>query len=127
MSTTQLTIRIPDKVFRNIKQSAAEANLTMTDYIISKADSSYLEEENILQIDSILKEIDLVPEGELFSLKSLYDEDKWIKFSRGSRIATGRLFFKYYNENIDNLKNKIKFIGKNSANLAQYKKITTIN
>ena len=123
MATTQLTIRIPNKVLSNIKQSASEVNLTMTDYILSKPDPYYLQEENILQIDSILKEVDLVPEGELFSLKSLYYEDKWIKFSRGSRIATGRLFFKYYDENVDNLKDKIKFIGKNSANLSQYKKL----
>jgi hypothetical protein len=123
MSMTQFTIRIPNKVLNNIKQSAAEENLTITDYIISKSDPSYIEDQNILQIHSILKKIDLVPEGVLFSLKSLYDEDQWIKFSRGSRIATGRLFFKYYDENVDGLQNKIKFIGKNSANLAQYKKI----
>ena len=123
MSMTQFTIRIPNKVLNNIKQSAAEENLTITDYIISKSDPSYIEDQNLLQIHSILKKIDLVPEGVLFSLKSLYDEDQWIKFSRGSRIATGRLFFKYYDENVDGLQNKIKFIGKNSANLAQYKKI----
>ena len=49
MSMTQFTIRIPNKVLNNIKQSAAEENLTITDYIISKSDPSYIEDQNILQ------------------------------------------------------------------------------
>ena len=123
MSLTQFTIRMPNKVLNNIKQAASEENLTITDFIISKSDPTYLEDQNILQIDSILKEISKLPEKSVFSLKSLYDEGKWINFSRGSRISTGRLFFRYYDENIDGLKKKIKFIGKNSGNLAQYEKL----
>ena len=123
MSMTQFTLRIPNETLKNIKGLASEEGSTLTDYILSKADPSYSENQNILQVTNILNKLDSVPDGENFSLRSLYEQDQWVEFSIGSRIATGRLFFQCYKNNSYNLQNRIEFIGKNAANLAEYKKL----
>lgn len=118
----QITLRIPDNILEKIQQSANEKKLTLTDLLILNSAPEYL--ENILTVNKVIDKISTIPVGSKFSLKSLYPIDVWTEFSTGSRISTGRLFFQSYDKNFDNLKSKIKFLGKNSANLAMYEKIS---
>lgn len=123
MSMTQVTLRLPKGSLQRIKNQATKEGLTVTDYILSNTDPDYSSEDNILELSDILKRIDLVKKDKPFSLKSLYEKNEWESFSIGSRISTGRLFYQSYDKGLYDLKDKIEFIGKNSANLTEYKKI----
>lgn len=117
----QITLRLSDDMLEKVQQLADETNLTVTDYLLSKAVPGYINE--ILTVDKILDKLDSISKNDTFSLKSLYPIDIWESFTTGSRISTGRLFYQSYEKNSYNLKNRIEFLGKNSANLAIYKKI----
>lgn len=118
----QITLRLSDDMLEKVQQLADETNLTVTDYLLSKAVPGYIDE--ILTVDKILNKLDSISKNDTFSLKSLYPIDIWESFTTGSRISTGRLFYQSYEKNLYNLKNRIEFLGKNSANLAIYKKVT---
>ena len=118
----QITLRLSDDMLEKVQQLADETNLTVTDYLLSKAVPGYIDE--ILTVDKILDKLDSISKNDTFSLKSLYPIDIWESFTTGSRISTGRLFYQSYEKNLYNLKNRIEFLGKNSANLAIYKKVT---
>lgn len=118
----QITLRLSEDTLEKIQSLADSANLTVTDYLLSKAVPGYI--EDILTVDKVLDKLDSVQKNDSFSLKSLFPKDKWISFTTGSRISTGRLFYQSYEKNAYNLKNRIEFLGKNSANLAIYKKLT---
>ena len=118
----QITIRVTEEAYQQIQNSAAQSNLTITDFLLSKAIPSYLDE--VLTVGQIITKISSIRSGETFSLPSLFTEREWNNFKPGSRISTGRRFFKAYENNEFNLKDKVKFEGKNSANLAIYKKLT---
>lgn len=121
----QITLRLSDDMLEKVQQLADETNLTVTDYLLSKAVPGYIDE--ILTVDKILDKLDSISKNDTFSLKSLYPIDIWESFTTGSRISTGRLFYQSYEKNLYNLKNRIEFLGKNSANLAIYKKLQIIN
>lgn len=118
----QITLRLSDDMLEKVQQLADETNLTVTDYLLSKAVPGYINE--ILTVDKILDKLDSISKNDTFSLKSLYPIDIWESFTTGSRISTGRLFYQSYEKNLYNLKSRIEFLGKNSANLAIYKKVT---
>ena len=118
----QITLRLSDEALLQLQQLSAESNLTVTDYLLSRAIPGYI--EDILTVDKILDKLDSFPAGEKFTLKSLYTKETWDSFTTGSRISTGRLFYQSYEKNLYNLKSRIEFLGKNSANLAVYKKLT---
>jgi predicted transcriptional regulator len=117
----QLTLRISDETLKKLQEYANKRNLTVTDYVLSKAIPNYLDE--ILTVDKVLAQLSTKKAGDIFSLKDLFSKQEWESFSSGSRISTGRLFFQAYKKNDFNLKSYIEFIGKNSANLANYKKL----
>lgn len=118
----QITLRLSDDILKKIQSLADGENLTVTDYLLSKAVPEYI--EDILTVDKVLDKLDLKKKDERFSLKDLFEKDEWESFTTGSRISTGRLFYQAYEKNLYNLKNRIKFLGKNSANLAIYEKLT---
>ena len=118
----QITLRLSDDKLLQLQQRSSELNLTVTDYLLSKAIPGYIDE--ILTVDKILDKLDSIQKDEKFTLKSLYPKEIWESFTTGSRISTGRLFYQSYEKNLYNLKNRIEFLGKNSANLAIYKKLT---
>lgn len=123
MSMTQVTLRLPKGALQRIKNQASKEGLTVTDYILSNTDPSYSINNNILEVSDILKRLDLIKKDQIFNLKSLYEKNKWTSFSTGSRISTGRLFYQSYDKGLYDLKDRIEFVGKDSANLATYKKI----
>lgn len=118
----QITLRLSDDTLKKVQQLAKDANLTVTDYLLSKSVPGYT--DNTLTINKVLNKIDNLPKEEIFTLKSLFSKDIWGSFTNGSRISTGRLFYQSYDKNLYDLKNKIEFLGKDSSNLAKYKKLT---
>ena len=118
----QITLRLSDDTLEKVQQLSDKENLTVTDYLLSKAVPGYI--DTILTVDKILDKLKSTSKDDTFSLKSLYPKDNWESFTTGSRISTGRLFYQAYEKNLYNLQTRIKFLGKNSANLAIYKKIT---
>lgn len=118
----QITLRLSDDTLKKVQQLAKDANLTVTDYLLSKSVPGYT--DNTLTINKVLNKIDNLPKEEIFTLKSLFSKDMWGSFTSGSRISTGRLFYQSYDKNLYDLKNKIEFLGKDSSNLAKYKKLT---
>lgn len=115
----QLTLRISEETLKKLQEYAYKRNLTVTDYVLSRAIPNYLDE--VLTVDKVLDKLTFKKSGDVFSLKDLFSKQEWESFSSGSRISTGRLFFQAYKKSDFNLKNIIEFIGKNSANLANYK------
>lgn len=118
----QITLRLSDDTLKIVQDLAKKENLTVTDYVLSKSVPGYI--DNILTVDNVIENLKSLPKGSVFSLKSLYEKEKWENFTSGSRISTGRLFFKSYDKDLYNLKNRIEFSGKTSANLAKYTKLT---
>lgn len=123
MSMTQFTLRLPKRALQRIKNEASKKGLTVTDYILSNTDPDYSLSDNVLEVTDILKRLDSMPKDKVFNLESLYEKEEWTSFSTGSRISTGRLFYQSYDKGLYDLKDKVIFLGKNSANLATYKKI----
>jgi hypothetical protein len=117
-----LTLRISEEAFRVLQENAEKSMLSVTDFVLSKTIPSYLLET--LTIDKVLEKLKEEDVGTIVSLKDLFSSEEWGGFSAGSRIATGRLFFQAYEKNQYNLKKLVKFMGKNSANLAIYKKLS---
>lgn len=118
----QITMRVSDEVYKKLQSDAEQNNLTLTDYLLSKAMPDYLEE--VLTVDKVLNRLRLKKKNETFSLKDLFLAEEWGNFTPGSRISTGRLFFQAYGKSEFKLKKRVEFVRKNSANLAIYKKLT---
>lgn len=117
----QITLRVSNDVLERLQSSAAANNLTVTDFLLSKAIPDYLGQK--LTVAKVLEKISSKNSGEIFSLRDLFPTNDWNEFTPGSRISTGRLFYQSYTKNEFNLKNIVHFEGKNSANLAFYKKL----
>jgi predicted transcriptional regulator len=118
----QITLRVSDGTLKKLQEFADAKNLTVTDYIISQSLPNYIDE--ILTIDKVLDKLLLKKAGDVFSIKDLFSASEWNGSTPGSHISTGRLFFQAYEKNQFNLQSRIEFLGKNSANLAIYKKLT---
>lgn len=117
----QITLRLTEEQFETLKSLAKEQRLSISDYLLTKALPNHL--QDILTVDKILQRIEGKNVGETFSLRDLFTKNEWENFIQGSRISTGRLFYKNYLNNESGLKDLVEFLGKNSANLAIYKKI----
>lgn len=115
MNNKKISINLTAVQYQQINNLSKKNGQTITDWVISHLP---ITQENNLNLNTIKKEIDKLKVSEKFSLPSLFG-DEWVKFSKRSRLSMGRLFFnKVDSGEIDN----IIFIGKNSANLAFYKK-----
>ncbi|WP_066501341.1 DUF1413 domain-containing protein [Abyssisolibacter fermentans] len=117
----QITLRVSESDYKKLQSLADESNLTLTDFLLSSALPNYLGQK--LTVNKVLERLSTKSSGDVFSLKDLFTSDEWSNFTPGSRISTGRIFYKSYTQNEFNLKNKVSFEGKNSANLAFYKKL----
>ena len=107
----KISVNLTKDQYDQIIELAKESGQTITDFVISKLP---IPQENNVTLDMVKEKI-----SEEFSLPFLFG-DVWIEFSKRSRLSMGRLFYnKVESGEIDN----IKFIGKNSANLAFYRKI----
>lgn len=117
----QITLRVSDATFKKLKEAAKIKNLTVTDYLISEVLPEHMDE--VVTVNKVLERLKNKKRGDVFSIRDLFSVESWGNFTPGSRISTGRLFYKVYNKNQFNLQKEIKFMGKNSANLAIYEKL----
>ncbi|AKA72332.1 DUF1413 domain-containing protein [Clostridium scatologenes] len=118
----QITLRVSDGTLKKLQEFADAKNLTVTDYLISQSLPSYIDE--ILTVGKVLDKLPSKKTDDVFSIKDLFSPSDWKNSTPGSHISTGRLFFQAYEKNQFNLQSRIRFVGKNSANLAIYKKLT---
>lgn len=118
----QITLRVSEATLTELQKLADTKKLTVTDYLVSSSLPKYIKE--ILTVDKVIIKLSTKVSGDIFSIKDLFSISEWHNFPIGSRISTGRLFFQAYDQNQFNLKSKVEFLGKNSANLAIYKKLT---
>ncbi|KOF56129.1 hypothetical protein AGR56_04205 [Clostridium sp. DMHC 10] len=118
----QITLRVSDEILRTLQTNADTENLTLTDYILCKSIPDYI--SGILTVGKVVAKIPCKKAGDTFSIKDLFSTSDWKNSTPGSHISTGRLFYEAYKKNEFNLKSRIEFVGKNSANLAIYKKLT---
>ena len=117
----QITLRVSESDYKKLRSLADDSNLTLTDFLLSSALPNYLSQK--LTVSKVLKKIRTKCSGDVFSLKDLFTSDEWSSFTPGSRISTGRIFYKSYTQNEFDLKDIVFFEGKNSANLATYRKL----
>ncbi len=115
-----LNIRLTEEQLNKIKENANRKNMDVTTYVLG---SCGVNDGNDLTIDDLIDKVDKVPVGDQFIISSLYDYQTWCDFSRTSKMSVGRIFYKSLVENKFNLQEKIKFIRKNSANVAIYERI----
>ncbi|MBO5005476.1 MAG: single-stranded DNA-binding protein [Clostridia bacterium] len=112
----KISINLTKDQYDEINKLAKGNEQTITDFVISNLP---IIQENNVTLDIVKEKISKLSVLEEFSLPSLFG-DIWISFSKRSRLSIGRLFYnKVTNGEIDN----VEFIGKNSANLAFYRKI----
>lgn len=117
----QITMRVSQNIYDILKSSASESNLSLTEFILSKAVPNYLKDS--VTLNEVYDRISKVNVGKIFSMPSLFSATEWDNFSSGSRVAVGRNFKKAYNKNTDDLRKFVEYLGTNSANLAQYKRL----
>lgn len=116
----KISVTISDTQFSEIKTKSEALNITMTDYIISNLP---IVQENKLSVAIVEVEVNSLVCGKTFSIPELFSKVDWNSFEKGSRPSTGRIFYKRVNDKNDLLSQSVKFIKKNSANLAIYEKI----
>lgn len=117
-----ITLRVSEASLKELQKHADNNKLTLSDYLLSKSLPKYMDE--ILTVDKVINQLSTKMIGDTFSIKDLFSISEWSNFPIGSRISTGRLFFQAYDQNQFNLRSKVKFLGKNSANLAIYEKLS---
>lgn len=112
----KISFTLGEENYKELKILAAKANLNLTDYILEKLGLT----ENLgekLTLREVLRRLPKT-KGQVFSIPELFEKDEWKIFTKGSRLATGRAFYKA----VTKLKSlKVQFVEKNSANLAIYR------
>lgn len=112
----KISVNLTKDQYDQINELAKVSGQTITDFVISNLP---IPQENNVTLDMVREKISKLNVSEEFSLPSLFG-DVWIEFSKRSRLSMGRLFYnKVESREIDN----VEFAGKNSANLAFYRKI----
>lgn len=117
----QVTIKMSESMYTEIAQLAELKKMTISDFLISSAVPNY--KQSILTLDQVISAIQKKSSGEIFTLKDLFTESEWEKTTDGSHISVGRMFFQAYRDGKYGLNKTVKFVRKNSANLAQYEKL----
>ena len=93
----QITLRLSDVALLQLQQLSAESNLTVTDYLLSRAIPGYI--EDILTVDKILDKLDSFPAGEKFTFTAQVNTSA----SKGEVIATITLITNSPNRPLVNL------------------------
>lgn len=117
----QITVKVSDKVYDDIAQKAQKSKMSISDLLISSALPDL--RSNLLTLNEVLQKVNDLKSNEQFSIPSLFTPDEWKSYTNGSHISAGRMFYNSLMNNEYNLKYMVEFLGKNSKNLAQYKKL----
>lgn len=111
----KLSVLLSEDQFEELNGKAVGEGLSITDFVIKNLP---ITKENKVTMADVLARVDALPTGE-FNIPSLFTLEEWQAFTRGSRIAIGRQFFKELSAGI---RPNVEYIDKNAANLAVYKK-----
>lgn len=117
-----ITLRAPDEIYKEIQGKALEQNMTVSAFILSKISDNYANDRG-LTLDDVYQKISELSPGDIFTVPSLFEIDTWNGTPTGIRLSLGRSFRKAFSDPSNDLRNTIKYLGKNSANLAIYQKI----
>ena len=109
----KISILLTEQQYQELVTISKEHCLTITDLVLSKLP---ITQEKKITLSDVLEKIKNIPPGD-FTIPSLYAKDEWINFTKGSKLTVGKQFCK----EVATLEN-IEFLGKNSANLAIYRK-----
>lgn len=115
----KISFSLSDREFNEIKTLAKKNNLSVTELILRNLPIKSSEELKI-SLEDVLRKLPDVT-GEVFSIDKLFEEQKWNAYTKGSRIAVGKAFKKLVDTAGKKL--RVKYLWKNSANLAFYEKI----
>lgn len=117
----QVTLKIPTVIYTGILEQAEREKMTISDFLISSAVPNY--KKSILTLDQVISAIQKKSSGDIFCLKDLFTASEWENTTDGSHISVGRMFYQAYQDGKYELDKTVKFLKKNSANLAQYQKL----
>ena len=109
----KISILLTDNQYEELVQLATKEKLTINDLVLSNLP---ITQEKKVTLADVIKRVNNLPSQE-FNIPSLYSKKEWESFTKGSRLTVGKQFYKYSLTTSD-----IKFLRKNSANLAIYKK-----
>jgi hypothetical protein len=113
----KISFTVTEEEHKELKALADQKNISLTNYISEKLGLIRDPGEN-LTLRDVLRRLPKNP-GELFSIPDLFEKEEWDKFTKGSRLATGRAFYKAVTKLGKTL--TVQFVEKNSANLAIYR------
>lgn len=115
----KISISVTEEEYKEISVIAESLNLTVTDYILEKLNLKSRKKLK-LNLREVLARLPKIPDKE-FSLPELFTKNEWSNYTKGSRLSAGRAFFRAVTKLEKTI--KVKFLKKNSANLAIYKTI----
>ncbi len=115
-----LNIRISEDHLNQIKTKAQNKNMTVTDYILNSC--GITSASNQLTLQHVISQVNALPSGNEFSLRGLYPYNTWKNIIKTSKLSVGRLFYTAVTNKNFNLDNIVEFLGKDSSNIAFYRK-----
>lgn len=115
-----LSLRLKEEQLETLKRKANEKNMDVTTYILTCCG---VNNENDLNVQIIIEKVKLVKLGSEFTISSLFDYDSWSKYSKSSKLSSGRIFYKSLLDNKFDLQEIVEFIEKNKGKGAVYKRI----
>lgn len=113
----KVSINLNETQYHELEQAALSAQQSLTNFIISKLPISSI--DNVLTIELIKEKLKNKTIIE-FTIPQLFTTERWSLFTKGSKLSTAKTFNKII---INNGISNISYLGKNSKNLATYKKI----
>lgn len=117
-----ITLRASNEIYEEIQKKALKQNMTVSAFILSNISDNYANGRKIT-LDDVYEKISELSPGDTFTVPGLFEADTWNGTPTGIRLSLGRSFKKAFLGNSTDLKNTVKYLGKNSANLAIYQKI----
>ncbi len=111
----KVSVNLTVEQHQNLQNLAETAGISLTDFVLQKLP---ITQEKKLQLKEIENALVFQASGD-FTIPSLFSFADWNSFSSGSRRATPK---KFYKKVLAGDYPGITFEGKNSANLAYYKK-----
>ena len=116
-----ISIRVTEEQYYKILEQSSKEGVTMTEFILTKCE--VINKEQDLTVASVMSEINKLPEGKEFTIRSLYSYNDWKDFSKRSRLSVGRTVYNYVDKYNDTELSKIaEFVGKDSSNTAIYRR-----
>ena len=115
-----ISIRCSDSQEKVLQERAQRNNQTVSEYIFGELFPCVTVSESYLTHAEILKKVDLLQQGELFSIPSLFTSEQWDSFE--NTVSIGRTFRIAEKKSGNIISDKVKFIEKKSGMAGGYQK-----